>query len=436
MSVLVSMTELKNIIAGVCVAVPIGVLGSFLVLRRMSLLGDAISHALLPGIIGAFIFSGTRDPWAMLVGALVIGLVTAGLSSCVKQYARVPEDASLGVVFSVLFALGVVMLSLVPRGLDFDPDCVLYGQLEFLALDSVDFGGVMLPRAMLAIVPVGVLSLAFVIALYPRLKLVTFDPALAKALGVPVAIYSGAMLTLTSATVVTGFQSVGSVLVVALLAAPGATAQLLTDRLSRMLMLSGVFAASSAVVGCLLAIQFNVSSAGMISVVAGCQFAVAVVVAPRQGLVSRSVSRVRLAARIAREDLLATLYRAWELRQGRRADLPDVSIAGLPSARGTLAAWQLRRAGLIQNDPASTLALRLTEAGLAEAREVVRRHRLWETYLSSNLGLPPDHLHEPSHRLEHFAVPDVVPSPDEAGRALDPHGREIPEAKARGRDEG
>jgi len=430
MSELVSLTELKNIVAGVCVAVPIGVLGSFLVLRRMSLLGDAISHALLPGIIGAFVLTGTRDPIAMLCGALVIGLVTVGLSSCVKRYARVPEDASLGVVFSVLFALGVVMLSLVPRGLDFDPDCVLFGQLEFLAMDSVQVMGVSMPRAMLSIVPVGVLSLAFVIALYPRLKLVTFDPALAGALGVPVALYSGIMLTLTSATVVTGFQSVGSVLVVALLAAPGATAQLLTDRLSRMLVLSGCFAASSAVIGCVLAIQLNVSNAGMIAVVAGGQFAIAIVFAPRQGLVSRTLARVRLAARIAREDLLATLYRAWELRQGRRSDLPDVSIAGLPSARGSLAAWQLRRASLIENDPASTLALRLTDAGLTEARELVRRHRLWETYLSSNLGLPPDHLHEPSHRLEHFAVPDVVPARDEAGRATDPHGREIPAPRA------
>ncbi|MBX9736094.1 MAG: metal ABC transporter permease, partial [Phycisphaerales bacterium] len=301
MNEFLTINEMKNIATGVCVAVPIGVLGGFLVLRRMSLLGDAISHALLPGIIGAFLLSGTRDPLWMLAGALVIGLLTAGLSSCVKTYARVPEDASLGVVFSVLFALGVVMLSFVPRAMDFDPDCVLYGQLEYLALDSVSVMGVEMPRALLSIVPVGVVSLAFVVVCFPRLKLVTFDPALARALGINVALYSGVMLTLTAGTVVTGFQSVGSVLVVALLAAPGATAQLLTDRLSRMLALSAVFAGTAAIIGCVLAVKLYVSSAGMIAVVAGVQFALAVIFAPRKGLVSRSIARFRLSSRIARE---------------------------------------------------------------------------------------------------------------------------------------
>lgn len=414
----VSLSDFWMILTGVTVGVTCGVLGAFLVLRRLALLGDAVSHALLPGIVAAFIFSGTRDPLIMLAGALIAGLMTAGISAMLTRYARVAEDASLGVVFTVMFALGVVLLLFVPRGLDLDPGCVLYGLLEYVSIQRQGVLGFQVPSALLVLLPMCVVSLLLVVVFFKELKLVSFDPALATAMGFAAGAVQVGLLALISANVVTSFQAVGSILVVALLAAPGATAQLLTVRLWKLLVLSGFFGASAAIIGCLLAIEWNTSAAGMIAVIAGVQFAVAFVLSPSQGLVGKGVRRWRLGLRIAREDLLASLFRQWELSRGQRAELPVATPTLRPSLVARYAKRQLIARGLLHEVEVGTL--RLTETGMVAAREIVRRHRLWETYLAQNTPLPTDHLHEPSHRLEHFGVPEVP------NAEVDPHGRRIP----------
>ncbi|MBL0869632.1 MAG: metal ABC transporter permease [Phycisphaerales bacterium] len=428
----ITAAEWWMIVTAVLACVPCALLGALLVLRRMALLGDAISHAVLPGIVGAFILSATRNPYAMLAGAMVTGLLTAWFTSLFSRYGRVSEDASLGVVFTTMFALGVVMLRFVPRGVDMDPSCVLYGLLEFTGLRMVEpVAGLRVPEAAALLAPVAVVAVLFVTVFFRRIRLISFDPALARSLGISVGLLSAALLTLTAASVVASFQAVGSILVVAMLVTPGATAQLLTTRLWTMLVLSCVLAITAAVGGCLIAIHVDSSAAGWIGVFSGVQFALAAIFSPGQGLLLKRLRALALRVRIEREDLLATMYRREELRTGQRVDLPDTSVDRMPKRRSlitVLARRSLRRGKLLLSRGKE---VELTSAGRAAAAELVRRHRLWERFLSDNLALPLDHLHEPAHRLEHFADPErlaPVEGMDVNGAQphVDPHGRPIP----------
>ncbi|MFM9994769.1 MAG: metal ABC transporter permease [Phycisphaerales bacterium] len=424
-------TEWWTMAVAVCCSVACGVIGCFLVLRRLSLLGDAISHAILPGIAVAFMVTDSRAPLPMLAGALAVGLLTAVLSSGLHRWGRVPEDAAMGVVFATLFAIGVMLIAMVAHEVDLDPGCVLYGNLELAGADLAPIGGVEVPRALLTLGPVLLLNVAVVAVFFKELKIVSFDPALAATMGISVALVHYTLMTLVAATCVASFEAVGSVLVIAMLVAPGATAHLLTDRLSRMLWIAAAVAASAGVIGYILAAQLSTYVAGMVGAVAGGEFFLAALFAPRHGFVSKVVHRVALALRIDREDVLGMLYRwherARETPKARPLAAADV-VAGVAGGWVTrTAVWSLRRSGAVASSDESGLTL--TEAGITEARGIIRSHRLWETYLAKHLGLPPDHLHQPSHRAEHFISPEMQEALDrEADRARDPHGREIPPA--------
>lgn len=419
-------------------SVACGVIGCFLMLRRLSLLGDAISHAILPGLAVAFMLTGSRDPLPMLAGALAVGLLTAVLSTGLHRWGRVPEDAAMGVVFATLFAIGVMLIAIVAHEVDLDPGCVLYGNLELAGADLTPIVGFEAPRALLTLGPVLVLNIAVVAVFFKELRIVSFDPALAATMGISVGLVHYGLMTLVAATCVASFEAVGSVLVVAMLVAPGATAHLLTDKLSRMLWIAAALAASAGVIGYILAAQLSTYVAGMVGAVAGGEFFLAVLIAPRHGFVSKVVHRMALALRIDREDVLGMLYRwherAPETRGARPLTPADVvaAVGGGWVTRG--AVRSLRRSGAVASSPVSGLTL--TEAGFKEARGIIRSHRLWESYLAKHLGLPPDHLHEPSHRAEHFISPAMQAALDrEADRPRDPHGREIPGANGdRGTD--
>lgn len=404
------------------------ILGCFLVLRRMSLLGDAISHAILPGLAVAFIVTKSRDPLPMLIGAMFVGVLTAFLSSSLRRWGRVEEGTAMGVVFTTLFAIGVLLISWVAQDVDLDPGCVLYGVIELTPFDRValplggELAGVEIPRAFVGLAIALVISLAFVLACWKELKIVAFDPALAKALGICVPLVHYTLMILVAGTTVLSFEAVGSILVIALLVAPAATAQLLTDRLGRLVLLAAADAVLSSILGYVLAVVFNAPVAGMIATVAGALFVFALALAPRQGLVSRWVSRVALNVRIASEDLLGALYRENEKSSA------EVAVA---RPHGVLP-WLAVRALLVRGDVRRERGggLSLSPQGHARAQRLVRAHRLWETYLSKNLPLPVDHLHDPAERVEHFIGSrlDQALHEETRGATQDPMGKQIPPA--------
>jgi manganese/zinc/iron transport system permease protein len=275
------------LVAGAC-----GLLGSFLVLRRMAMIGDAISHSLLPGIVVAFLISGSRDSVAMLFGAAAVGLLTVFLIQLFHS-GGVQSDASIGVVFTALFAVGVLLVSLYTSHIDLDLDCVLYGEIAFVGLDTVPWLGLDLPKAVWMVGGALLLSLVLIGLFYKQFKLCAFDPALAAAVGIPVALFHYMLMGLVSVTTVASFESVGAILVVGLLVVPAATAYLLTDRLGAMIGCSVLVGVVSAVLGYFAAELLDASIAGCIVAAAGVLFVLAFLLSPSHGVVRKLLRQRR-----------------------------------------------------------------------------------------------------------------------------------------------
>ncbi len=310
------------VIIGALCAAGCAIPGTILVLRRMSLMGDAISHTVLPGIAIAFLVTGSRDPTAMLIGAVIVGLITAFLVQAIQSLGKVEVGASMGIVFTVLFAFGLVLMRQAIDHVDIDPDCVLNGAIEFAWFDQVP-GGWGIPRG--AIVN-GVMLLAnlFVMLLfYKEFKITAFDPSLAKSQGIKPGFMHYILMTMTAATAVAAFETVGSILVVAMFIVPPATAYLLTDRYGVLIILSLLIGIVSAGLGHLSAITVptwfgfsGTTTAGAMAVAAGALFFGAWMVSPSQGLLSRVLRKVETRAHILREDVLGLLWRIEERNRG------------------------------------------------------------------------------------------------------------------------
>jgi len=270
------MSELWIILTGALVAISCGLLGSFLLLRKMAMVGDAISHAVLPGIVISFLITGSRESIPMLIGAGLIGVLTTFLIEMMHSKLKLQEDASIGVSFTFLFALGVILISQFADKIDLDQDCVLYGDLAMIPFDQISFGsGIDIgPRAFYISLINLVLIIAFIIISYKELLITTFDQSYASFIGISATAWHYALMSSVSFTTVTAFESVGAILVVAFLVVPAATAYLLTNKLKQMLFLSALFGILSSVGGYYLSSYYDSSIAGAMSVVAGLLFAI------------------------------------------------------------------------------------------------------------------------------------------------------------------
>lgn len=290
------------------VAAACALVGTFLVLRKMALLGDAISHAVLPGIVIAFLMTGERSPLPMVLGAGALGVLTVFLVEMATRTRRLHEDASIGVVFPALFAIGVILVSRYASQVDLDLECVLYGEVAYTPWDTLFFAGQAIgPKALWVNGIVLALNIAFVTLFYKELKLSTFDPALAAALGFAPTMIHYWLMTMVSITVVGAFESVGAILVVAMLVVPPATAYLWTDRLSVMLLTSVLIGIASAILGYQVAHALDASIAGAMAMVAGGLFAVSFLISPRHGLLARMLRHRRLGRSMADQLLLLHL---------------------------------------------------------------------------------------------------------------------------------
>ncbi len=257
------------------ISVSCGLLGCYLILRKMAMVGDAISHAVLPGIVIAFLISGSRGNLVMLAGAATIGVLTTILIEILHKKANLQEDASIGVTFTSLFALGVILISSFTGQVDLDQECVLYGEIAYVPLDPIllENGMNLGPRAIWISGSVLVIIILALVKGYKGLALTTFNADYAKALGISTAFWHFGFMGLVSLTTVVSFESVGAILVVALLIAPPATAYLLTESLKKMLWLTALLGIFTAVGGYYLALVLDGSIAGAMATFAGVLFA-------------------------------------------------------------------------------------------------------------------------------------------------------------------
>lgn len=424
--------DLFPLMAGVLAAVCCGLLGNFLLLRKQSMMGDAISHSVLPGLVIAFLIASSRSPVVMLLGASLAGGVTVVLIEIVKRYGRVEPGAAMGVVFSILFAIGVLLIEKAAvRHVDLDADCVLHGQLETLVWYTApeSMRGLFstetlnsIPRQVWTLAVMTVLAIFFISILFKELRLAAFDAALATTLGFSSTLLHYALMLFVAAATVASFEAVGSILVIAMLICPAAVARLLTDRLLSQILVSVLIAVVSAVGGYFSATIIPdlfgydaVNAAGAMTVVSGILLLIAILLSPRHGIISRMIRRARLASRVAIDDLLAMLYRAKERGQAS-LELNQVHNP-MPSVSPSRVIQRALKQGLIRLVDSE---VGLTQDGVAYAESVVRKHRLWEHYLVDRAGIAPDHVHDTAEWLEH--LPPVPPS----GPEVDPHGKSIP----------
>lgn len=435
------------VVAGVLCAIASALVGNFLVLRRLSMLGDAVSHAVLPGLAVAFFISDSRSSFPMFLGAVIVGVLTALFTEWIRGVGKVDESASMGVVFTSLFAAGLIMIVQAADKVDLDAGCVLYGAIELTPLDTVSPFGVTVPRAVLVLGVVTIVNLLFVLVFFKELKLTAFDPGLATSMGFSATFMHYALMVLVAVTAVASFESVGNVLVVAMFIVPPATAYLLTDRLALMILLSTLIAAVGAASGHVAAVIIptwfgyrSTTTAGMMAVMAGVLFILALLFAPRQGIVVKFLRRQVLSMSILADDIVALLYRRRERlfeksrpgASGSSQDL-DITVQGgaiatqLLASRSavTIAIARLKFQGQLQRVDGG---YDLTDAGMQRAEDLIRSHRLWEQYLVSEADMDTTRIHDKAERFEHFTDRPMQQNLDSQTQhpAIDPHGRIIP----------
>jgi manganese/zinc/iron transport system permease protein len=296
--------DLPAILAALFATTACALLGNFLVLRRQSLMGDAISHAVLPGIVLGFLVAGSRATLPMFAGATTAAVLAAVLIELVRRFGRVESGAAMGVVFSIFFAGGVLLIEqAAAHAVDLDAECVLYGQLEDILWLAPQGWSSLLEPAVWAELPREVLTLAgtalmaglAVVLFYKELKITSFDPELATTLGIPAGAFNIGLMLLVGMVAVAAFEAVGSILVIAMFICPAAAARLLTDRLSVQIGTSLLIAAVSAVGGYILAAfgpfwlggESSLAASGMIAVMTGLSLATAILFAPRYGAFAR-----------------------------------------------------------------------------------------------------------------------------------------------------
>ena len=388
-----------------------GLLGCFVVLRRMALIGDALSHAILPGVVVAFLLFNTDSVVLLSLGALAAGLLAAVSINLVTQLSRTKEDSAIGIVFTALFALGIVIYSAMPRRTHFDLKCYLLG--DPLASGTADL-------ALMA----GVATVAglTVVLLYHRLKLVCFDPVVAAAMGVSAAALHYLLMGLLSATIVAGLKSTGVILVVAMLITPASAAYQLTDRFGRMLVLATAFGVLSGLGGMSVAFVANAPAGPAMVVVATGIFLLAMLLGPGHGVVFDRLRRWRLARHIAEEDALKAAFHLD--RSGAAVTAAAVEQATTQTAaRAQRSLQRLAQEAMVAPSGGGWA---LTDAGRRRATDLVRSHRLWEVYLAGEAQMAAGQVHAEAERLEHaHELADEVDA--ELGHPdTDPHGEPIP----------
>ncbi|MGE3182842.1 MAG: metal ABC transporter permease, partial [Phycisphaerae bacterium] len=373
----------------------------------------------LPGIAIGFLLTHARSGPTMLLGAALVGILTTALVEWLHRRGEVDTGASMGVIFTILFAIGIIIIRFTADAVDLDPGCVLYGALEYAPFKRTRLLGLDLPSAAVNAGGVLVCIAVFVSVFFKELKITTFDPALATTLGFHAQRMHYALMSLVAVATVAAFESVGSILVIAMLIVPAAAAHLLTEKLGMMLILSAALALFATIAGHFLAVifpnligypKYDTNIAGMMSVSAGAIFLCAFLFSPRHGLIVRALRNRRLTGRIVGEDILLFLKRTPALagnpEPGR--SLPDVHqyvqhVAGISPRRSRALLSALERRGVVSREGNT---IRLTLRGRQTASDLLRKHRLWETYLDRNLAIPSDHVHDPADRLEHITDHD------------------------------
>lgn len=378
---------LDILVVAILAAVTCSIVGVHLTLRNRAMLGDAIAHGVVPGLILGFIFTGSREVAPMFVGAVLAALILSLIADWLKERAEMDGGAALGVVFTTLFSGGIILIELYTREIDLDASCVLHGLIEFTHFQRMEVFGWSLPRSVVTISIALLLNLGALLLFWKEWKVCAFDPSLARSTGLPVRLLERGLLVLVAITAVSCFEAVGSILVVAMIAVPPTIAGILCDRFGMMMFVSALTSVITAVAGTLSAIYVVDSNVpGMIALISGLLLGLTVLFAPQRGILPVALRLYLWRLRVAREDLLADSLQL--SLKGETMPFPALfSTSGM--------AWiQLMIIGFVR-------AGKPRGRGERIAKTLLRKRSLWQRFAFERLGLPPDHLEGPAHRIEH-----------------------------------
>ncbi len=410
------------VIGTVLLGIGSAAIGCFALLRKRALMGDAVAHAALPGVALAFMAAGTKNTFVLLLGAAIAGWISMIVMDYIVRKSRIHEDTAIGLVLSVFFGLGILLMTHIQASGAADQsglDKFLFGQAASLLQEDVYvFGGV------------SVLLVATIGLFYKEFKLLSFDSDFATVLGFPVRGLEILLTTLIVFAVVVGIQAVGVVLMAAMLITPAAAARYWTERLPVMIVLSSLFGAISGVAGAFVSyIAPRMPTGPWIVTAITAIFLISLLFAPRRGAVARIYRHWRNRRRTLAENVLKAMHHLGEV-DGH--PFHPRSIGDIQSRRH-LSDAILRRAlrGLVRQgylQQAGSNSWRLTPEGSRQGERTTRLHRLWEVYLTDYVQIASDHVHDDAESIEHVLTPELE---EELTRILnrpqsDPHKRAIP----------
>jgi len=346
------MIEFWTLAISVVTAAACALTGTFLVLKREALVSEGLAHAVLPGIVIAYVITESRTSPLLIAGAAAMGLAMVLLVQAIRRTGIVDRDASLGVVFPALFSIGVLLANAELSGVHFHADCIIDGNLSLSVLDGVQLGGRNLGPKALWTMSIALLSVAaFLLVFYKEMKLVTFDAGLASTLGFRPVLMNAVWLALVSFVTVAAFETAGSILVVALMIAPPAAASLWTKNLPLLLALAVLIAIAAAISGFYTAFALDIAPAGPMATLAGALFLASFLLAPQGGLLSS-----RLRRRAQSRSIEAHLVAARAEASGPAS--PEALRAELdwPTARFNRALHQALALGVLRQDAAGAVS--------------------------------------------------------------------------------
>ena len=406
----------RALIASIMVGITCGVLGCFIYLRNMALIGDALSHSILPGVAIVYTFFG-QTLFGFSIGATVAGIITVLMITWIEQNIKTKADAVIGIIFTFMFAIGVIQISALSHqdGVHLDLGDFLMGKALGISNENLWMTFAVMVYVLICIV-----------VFYRYLFVSTFQEVIAQTMGIPVKILHYFLMLLLSLAVVVSLQTVGVIMVVAMLITPASTAILLSDKLKSVLVIAAVIGALSGIIGMSLAIVLDTPPGAALVVVVSIFFFLAAMFAPKKGYLYRSIQKRRLKQKIQLEDTLKQLFKLHE----RESISFDNLLNRLTFSKAVLQKnlQKLSKDGFIQKNGGS---LALTMEGKSEANRLVRAHRLWETYLVQQMGLTEEQIHEEAEKYEHLLTDEILDEVDVTlgYPTMDPHGSPIPTRK-------
>lgn len=420
--------NIKYVLFGsILLSVSAAIVGCFTFLKKKALVGDVVSHAVLPGICLAFLFSSNllglpgKNPAILLAGAFLTGWLSIVVIDTIVSKTKLKEDTATGLALSVFFGIGILLMTYIQK----------QGGSSQTGLDSFLFGKAasLVGDDLLTFAIISILLIVVVLLLFKEFTLISFDPAFAKVIGFPVRGLNLALTTLTVLAVVTGIQAVGVVLMAAMLITPAAAARFWTDNLKKMIGLAAIFGAVSGTAGAYISFVAPAMPTGpwivmILSFIALASF----FFSPRKGILFKLLKRQRIRKLILEENILKLFFQLGEkeknFKQPRTLN-EIVDRRAFPSAELKIGLHTLKKQGYLTN---SGKEWKLTKEGFEKGKRVLKLHRLWEVYLTQYLRIAPDHVHDDAERIEHIITPELEKRLEQLLKFpdRDPHESEIP----------